>query len=81
MYIYILKDGNNDILASTNLTHAAMTEAIKEKDMIINYSNDEKHNYMTDYEILEEIISRQGDYLNDITVSADDVFILNEKLE
>ena len=81
MNLYLLKDGDIEIKVVTNLNEEEMEEAIEKKDELINYSYNPVYESITDFEILESIIRRQGDYIEDVTVAECKTLILNEKLE
>lgn len=44
-----------------------MDRAICEKNLRANYSDDEKYNHMTDFEILEEVLCEWGHTCEDMT--------------
>lgn len=44
-----------------------MDRAICEKNLRANYSDDEKYNHMTDFEILEEVLCEWGHMCEDMT--------------
>lgn len=68
-YAYLLTCDNDYcgyMLVESNCNPEQMQDAIDEKNLRINYSSSEDYPYMTDYEILEEVLTEQGYTCEDV---------------